>query len=115
MNAVHGDGWYWGLPAYFVLRPEGLVGIVILVGILLIAFSWKFASGRFILFAWRPVVVQIAMLAAVGMLMDMSAPLQLIDGATAVFTIGVSLLYIMVLTDQLIVRCTIVLVLFNRI
>ena len=54
MNEIHGEGWWLGLPAYFVLGPERLVGNVILIGILAIAFQRQPMPVQFILRASRP-------------------------------------------------------------
>ena len=87
MNEIHGQGWWLGLPAYFVLGPERLVGNVILIGILAIAFQRQPMPVQFILRASRPTLTQLAMLAVVGMLIDMSAPRQFIYGVVTVFII----------------------------
>jgi hypothetical protein len=89
MNESNNDNWWFGLPAYFMLGPEGLFGHITLIVILAIAFKWQSVKLTAIFRTYRPVIMQFFMLSAVGVLMDLSIQRQLIDEVIIVFILAI--------------------------
>jgi hypothetical protein len=91
MNESNNVGWWFGLPAYFMLGPEGLFGHITLTAILVIGFNYKWKSVKLtvVLRTYRPVLMQFFILATVGVLMDLSVQRQLIDEVIIVFILAI--------------------------